>query len=256
MMDVPIEVPLPESLQKVLAAPICVPLPKPGKAEIHLPTGGTLKGIVDITKGIPDDCSLNFSLILQLAPLLASIECLVKVLQLIKPLIDVVKGLGPPPDLIKLGNAIPEFLKAAEALLPCLAVPTPVVMIPFVRDILLLIIKLLNCIVGQLKSILAVMGGLALQISAARTEGNTELMAALQCAQDNANVSAQHMMSAIDPVLVILSLAEPFLGIAGVDPIKTPTIGSAEDIEGLQKVVDTLGELTKALQLVADALGG
>jgi hypothetical protein len=256
MMDVPIEVPLPESLKKVLAAPVCVPLPKPGKAEIHLPTGGTLKGIVDITKGIPDDCSLNFSLILQLAPLLASIECLVKVLQLIKPLIDVVKGLGPPPDLIKLGNAIPEFLKAAEALLPCLAVPTPVVMIPFVRDILLLIIKLLNCIVGQLKSILALMGGLALQISSARAEGNTELMAALQCAQDNANASAQHMMSAIDPVLVILSLAEPFLGIAGAPAIQTPTIGSAEDIEGLQKVVDTLGELTKALQLVADALGG
>lgn len=255
-MDVPVEVPLPASLKKVLERPICIPLPRPGKAEIHLPTGGTLKGVVDITKGIPDDCSLNFSLILQLAPLMASIECLVKVLKLIKPLIDVVKGLGPPPDLIKLGQAIPEFLEAAEELLPCLAVPTPVVMIPFVRDVLLLIIKLLNCIVGQLKSILAVMGGLALQISSAQAEGNSELMAALQCAQDNASASAQHTMSAIEPVLVILSLAEPFLGIAGVDPIKTPTIGSAEDIEGLQKVVDTLDELMKVLQLVADGLGG
>ncbi|MFJ4291441.1 hypothetical protein ACIP1U_16900 [Cupriavidus sp. NPDC089707] len=254
-MDVPIEVPLPDSLQKALQKPICIPLPKPGSAQIQLPTGGTLKGIVDITKGIPDDCSLNFSLVLQLAPVMASIECLVKVLKLIKPLIDVVKALGPPdpPTLIKV---VPEFLQAAEAVLPCLAVPTPAVMIPFVRDILLLIIKLLKCIVGQLKSILAVMGGLALQISSAQAEGNSELMAALECAQANANASAQHMMSAIDPVLVLLALAEPFMGIAGVAPIKTPAIGSAEDIESLQNVVTTLDDLTKALQLVADALGG
>ena len=235
-MDVPIEVPLPESLQKALQKPICIPLPKPGSAQIQLPTGGTLKGIVDITKGIPDDCSLNFSLVLQLAPVMASIECLVKVLKLIKPLIDVVKALGPPdpPTLIKV---VPEFLQAAEAVLPCLAVPTPAVMIPFVRDILLLIIKLLKCIVGQLKSILAVMGGLALQISSAQAEGNSELMAALECAQANANASAQHMMSAIDPVLVLLALAEPFMGIAGVDPIKTPAIGSAEDIESRGVVI-------------------
>ncbi|MNT74668.1 hypothetical protein D3C72_2135070 [compost metagenome] len=121
---------------------------------------------------------------------------------------------------------------------------------------LLLIIKLLRCIIGQLKSVLALMGGLALQISSAQAEGNSELMAALECAQANANASAQHMMSAIDPVLVLLSLAEPFMGIAGVDPIKTPAIGAAEDIESLQNVVTTLDELTKALQLVADALGG
>lgn len=251
-MDVPIKVPLPAHLEKLLAEPICVKLPAPGKAEIQLPTGGKIKGVVDITKGIPDDCSLNFSLVLQLAPLLASIDCLVKVLKLIKPLIDVVNSLGPPPDPIKLPEAIIEFGKAVEPLLPCLAIPTPVIMIPFVRDILLLIVKLLSCLVGQLKTILAVMGGLALQIGSAQAAGNSELLAALQCAQDNANASAQHMMSAIDPVLVLLSLAEPFLGIAGVDPIKTPAIDSAEDIEGLTTVVTTLEDLVKVLQLVVD----
>ena len=254
-MDIPIEVPLPDALKKALAKPVCIQLPKPGKAEIHLPTGGTLKGVVDITKGIPDDCSLNFSLILQLAPVMASIECLLKVLKLIKPLIDVVKAL-PSLDVPTLIKVVPEFLKAADDMLICLAVPTPIVMIPFVRDVLLLIIKLLKCLVGQLKSILAVMGGLALQISSAQSEGNSELLATLTCAQDNANASAQHMMSAIDPVLVILSLAEPFLGIAGVDPIKTPTIGSAQSIDEMMGVVNTLDELVKALQLVADGLGG
>ena len=35
-------------------------------------------------------------------------------------------------------------------------------------------------------------------------------------------------MTAIEPMLVMLSLAEPLLGLAGVDPIKTPQIGSDE----------------------------
>jgi hypothetical protein len=253
-MDIPIKVPLPEKLEQALQTPICIPMPKPGKAEIHLPTGGTLKGVVDITKGIPDDCSLNFSLVLQLAPVMASIECLVKVLKLIKPLIDVVKALGPPdpPTLIKV---VPEFVKAAEELLPCLAVPTPLVMIPFVRDILLLIIKLLNCIIGQLKSIAALLGGLALQISAAQAEGNTELEAALVCSQKNASAAAHGMMSAIDPILVLLSLAEPFMGIAGVSPIKIPAFdaGASADLTG---IVTTLDTLNQTLQVVADGLGG
>lgn len=250
-MNTPIDIPLPDALKELVSQPVCIPLPKAGKAELTLPSGGKLKGIVDITKAIPDDCSLTFSLVLQLAPLLASIECLVKLLKLVKPLIDVIKGLPTPPF-----KALEEFGQAAVELAPCLALPTPVVMIPFVRDILLLIIKLLKCITGQLKSILAVMGGLALQIQSAQQAGNTELLAALQCAQKNAETSSQHMMSAIDPVLVLLSLAEPFMGIAGVSPIKTPTIGSATDIASLQNVVNTLDELVKALQLVADALGG
>lgn len=254
-MDIPVKVPLPPKLEKALQTPICVPLPKPGKAEIHLPTGGTLKGVVDITKGIPDDCSLNFSLILQLAPVMASIECLVKLLKLVKPLIDVIKALGPPdpPTLIKV---VPEFVKAAEDVLPCLAVPTPLVMIPFVRDILLLIIKILNCVIGQLKSIIALLSALSLQIGAARAEGNTELEAALVCSQKNAMTNAEGVMSAIDPILVILSLAEPFMAIAGVAPIKIPTFASAGEAADMQAMITTLETLNKTLQLVADGLGG
>jgi hypothetical protein len=251
LIDKTIDVPLPAKLEKLVKGPICVPLPKPGNLKLTLFNGGTLKPIVDVTKAIPDDCSMAFSLAMQLAPVLVSVECLIKVLKLIKPLIDVVNSVSPP-DPIKLPKAIYEFGIAAGELLPCLAIPTPLMMIPFVRDILLLIIRMLHCITSNLKSILAIMNGLTLQIFSAQQEGNTELMAALQCAQDNANASAQHMMSAIDPILVLLSLVEPFLGIAGVDPIKTPTFASADSIEGLQNFVNTLDELTKVLQLIVD----
>jgi hypothetical protein len=254
-MDVPIKVPLPPKLEKALQTPICITLPKPGKAEIHLPTGGTLKGVVDITKGIPDDCSLNFSLILQLAPVMASIECLVKVLKVIKPLIDVIKALGPPdpPTLIKV---VPEFVKAAEELLPCLAVPTPLVMIPFVRDILLLIIKILNCVIGQLKTIISLLNALSLQIGAAQADGDAGREAALVCSQKNMNTQAAGVMSAIDPILVILSLAEPFLAIAGVSPIEIPTFDTGGGGADLQAMVTTLDTLNQTLQVVADGLGG
>jgi hypothetical protein len=125
----------------------------------------------------------------------------------------------------------------------------------FVRDLLMLIAKILKCIAQQLRSVLNVMSGLALQIGSARANGNTELLATLQCAQQNAQNSAAGMLTAVDPVLVLLSLAEPFLGIAGVDPIKTPQIGSDTDLESLQNVVTTLEELAKTLEFIAKGLG-
>lgn len=246
-----VDISLPPELEQHLSQPVPVLLPEPGRAEITLPTGGKLKGIADISKGIPDDCALSFSLVLQLAPLLGSIECLVKLLKLVKPLVDIINGLPVPPV-----KAVKDFAEAAEELTPCFALPTPLAMIPFVRDILCLIIKLLACVTQQLKSIMNVLGGLAIQIQSAQASGNTELLAALECAQQNAQISSQHIVSSIDPILVVLSLAEPFLGIAGVDPIKIPEISSPDDLEAMQSMVDTLDELVKTLKLAAEAVGG
>jgi hypothetical protein len=248
-MDVPIKVPLPEHLEKLLAEPICVKLPPPAKLELNLPTGGKIQALVDATNAVPNDCSLSFSLALQLGPILANLDCFLKLLKVIEPLITVVTAL---PNMLKVAEAMPKLVEAVGPLLECIAKVLGLGLPLFLRDVLILIIKILSCVVGNLKSILAVMGGLALQIQSAQSAGNTELLAALQCAQDNANASAQHMMSAIEPVTVLLSLAEPMLAMAGVDPIKTPTIGSAEDIEGLTKVVTTLEDLVKVLQLVVD----
>lgn len=248
-MDIPIKVPLPDHLAELLAEPICVKLPPPSKVELNLPTGGKIQGLVDVTNAIPNDCSLSFSLMLQLGPILANLDCLFKIIKVLEPMIKVVTAL---PNMIEVGKAMPKLVEAVPPLVECIAKFLGLGLPLFLRDVLLLIIKILSCVIGQLKSVLAVMGGLALQIQSAQAAGNSELLAALQCAQDNANASAQHSLSAIDPILVLLSLAEPMLGVAGVNPIKTPTIGSAEDIAGLQAVVTTLDELVQVLQLVAD----
>ena len=255
MVTKTIDVPLPGSLSKLAERPICIPIPKPSKVEIAMPMGGKIKGIVDITKAIPDDCSLSFSLVLQLQPILVNLDCLFKIVKVIEPMMDVVTGLAHvPPDAPKVAGAIPKLLKAVPPLVECIA--QFAIVIPFfVRDLLMLIAKILKCIAQGLRSVLNVMGGLALQITSARANGNTELLATLQCAQDNAENSAQGMMSAIDPVFVLLSLAEPFLGMAGVDPIKTPQIGSDSDLESLQTVVTTIEELAKTLAFIAKGLG-
>ena len=255
MVTQTIDVPLPGSLAKLAEKPICIPIPKPSKVKVQLPVGGKIQGIVDITKAIPDDCSLSFSLVLQLQPILVNLDCLFKIVKVIEPMMDVVTGLAAaPPDLPKVGKAVPKLAEAVPPLVACiadfaLAIPA------FVRDLLMLIAKILKCIAQQLRSVLNVMGGLALQIGSARANGNTELLATLQCAQDNAENSAQGMMSAIDPVLVLLSLAQPFLGMAGVDPIKTPQIGSDSDLESLQAVVTTIEELAQTLIVIAKGLG-
>jgi hypothetical protein len=248
-----IDIPVSADLQKMFDLPPCeeIKLPQPAPISIQLPTGGSLKAFTDISKGIPTDCSMTLSVLLQVAPFLASIECLVRVLKLLKPLIDIVKGLPFPPV-----KAVSDFIEAATDLAPCLLVPTPAAMIPFVRDILCLILKVLKCFVGQMKTIAGLMGGLAIQLKLAQDGGNSELEQALQCAQENAATSAQHLTQSIEPITALLDLVGPFMAIAGIDPIQMPTPGSQTDVDALNKLVETMETVVNTIQGVVDGLGG
>jgi hypothetical protein len=255
MVTQTLEVPLPAGVKKRLQTPICIPMPKPGKAKITLPFGGaTIEAFNDITKGIPDDCSLNFSLMLQVAPLLANMKCLIEALKVVEPLITLITALGKA-DLPAIAQALPKFLEAVPPLVDCIAkffVGVPL----FLRDLLLMLAKLLGCVVQSLRSALAVMSGLQLQIASAQADNNTALLAALECAQEQAQASAQHALTAVDPLLVILSLCEPLFGLAGVSPIQTPQLASDGSLEGLQTMIEVLDTLAKTLRTVAEALGG
>ena len=46
------------------------------------------------------------------------------------------------------------------------------------------------------------------------------------------------------------------MSIAGVAEIKLPAIGSASDVEGLNKVVKQLDDVVKTIQQIGDGLGG
>ena len=128
--------------------------------------------------------------------------------------------------------------------------------IPFIKDLLCLIIKALNCFLGQMKTLLGVMSGLSLQLSAAQLAGDTERISAIQCEQENMQGLAANSMSSIEPIGVILELAGTIFGIAGMEPIKLPSLGSATDLQSLNTVVETIQGVVGTLQIAADALGG
>ncbi|MGA8432347.1 MAG: hypothetical protein WB729_21150 [Candidatus Sulfotelmatobacter sp.] len=248
-----IDIAVSADLEQLFQLPSCadITLPAASGLSVQLPTGGSLQAFADISKGIPTDCSMTFSLMLQLAPFIASIQCLLNVLKLLKPLIDIVKGLPFPP-----ASAITEFAEAAVDLAPCLLIPTPLVMIPFILDLLCLILKVLNCFLGQMESLIRIMGPLSLQLTAAQQNGNDELVATLQCAQQNAQTQAGQIMNSLGPVGALLEVAGPLFGIAGVPPITLPALGSASDISALNSVVQTIQLVVNDVQAAINLLGG
>ena len=253
-MDYPIDVELPEKLKAYLIPPDCptVTLPKLGKANLCLPLGGKMQGMVDARNAIPDDCTLNFSLLLQLPPLLGSIECLVKILKLIKPLMDfitAVKDVNPPG----IANAVGDLLPAGEDLINTCVLELVLGPPRFIRDLLLLIAKILHCIAGTLHSIAQLMGGINLSIQTAKADDNSLLLQQLQCALENAQNQAEAAMGQLDMIAAVLAIAEPFFGLAGVPTITLPTFGSSADAESLDATAGALEQLSQALIKVANA---
>jgi hypothetical protein len=253
------DIPIPVDLKKAFDIPPCedLKLPSPSPLSITLPTGGSLKALTDISKGIPNDCSMTFNLMLQIAPFLAASDCLFKLLGIIAPLIDVIKSLGPPPDPIKLPKAILKFLEAAEKLAPCLLVVTGAPLIPFIKDLLCLILKALNCFLGQMKSILGIMKGLQIQLDAAKSSGNFELQQTVECAQENAALSAQNLTRSLEPLGAILQLAQPLMELAGIPDTITisPPVPGA-DVEAFEHAIRDIQGVVGTIQVVVDALGG
>ena len=105
-------------------------------------------------------------------------------------------------------------------------------------------------------SLLKIMGPLARQLQAAQADGNSELAATIQCAQKNAQIQGAQLMNSLGPVGVLLDLAGPLFGIAGVQPIQLPSLGSATDLNALKSVVQAIQSVRATIQIVADGLGG
>ena len=247
-----IDVPLPDALTEFLKKPVCadIALPEPAKVKLDLPTGSSIKGIGDVTRGIPTDCSLNVSLMLQLGPILANLECFIRVLKLIKPLIDVIKGLPFPPV-----KAIKDFGEAAVDVTECIvSLTTPAGMLPFVKDILCLIIRIMRCLLDQMTSIMALMNKLSLDMI--KADGNATEQELIKCAQDNAQRAATAQLQSIEPVMVVLEIAAPIFEIAQVGPIEIPTFGGVEGFEEMEAFVETVSGFVDTLELVAEAIGG
>ncbi len=241
-------------VQAMFDLPKCadVKLPMPAPMQITLPTGAVIKAVADVSKGIPTDCAATFSLMVQLNPLLASMECLLRILKLLGALIKVIKGLPFPPV-----QAIKDFVDAATELAPCIAIPFNIPALKaMIHDILCLILKTLKCVVEGLSSIVKTMKGLSIQLEIAEADNNQDLLQAIQCAQENAQISSQHLMQSVEPITALLGLVSPIMQLAGLPAIEMPAVGGSTDVSGLEKVVKTLEDLIKTLSDINEGLGG
>jgi hypothetical protein len=221
--------------------------------KIRLPTGGTLAVPTDPTQDVPSDCSRVFSFLPIVASYLASTECLLKVLTLVGPLVSVVRALDQNPELA--ASAI-KFLKAAEALPPCELASTHLGVLPFVRDVLCVVIQALNCIIGQLKTLVGIMTGLIIRLKAAQSDGNLELVKQIEAALKNAGIGAVGLFDSVESIQTVLGLAGSHFGIAGLPPAHLPPPPVTTDINALTELLRGLESSATSLQIAADGLGG
>jgi hypothetical protein len=241
-----LDIPVGPELQKALDLLPCpeISLKNPKPLTIQLPVGGSLSSINDLSRGIPTDCSMSFSLLLQLGPLLAALHCPLAILKLIGPLVEAITS--PPPSL----ELIDKINKAMHDLAPCLGVVVGAGVPEFILDILRLIRRILGCLVGQLKTIAGLMSGYALAIGEAEDDGNDDLLATLKCAQNDAATAAEALNSSIEPVSAILGLLKPFFEIAQMDPIVLPGPGSSADVEALNATIQVLEDVLAAIDAI------
>jgi hypothetical protein len=251
-----IDIELSPSLQQAFDLPACeeLRLPLADPLQLELPSGGSMKALVDLSAGIPTDCAMSFNLMLQLQPLLVAIECPLRILKLLKPLTEIMGGLmkvppdPPGPDLAA------EFATAVAEIVPCFVSLAKIPL--FVRDILKLIRAVLNCLLGQMRTLRDLMGGLQLRLATA--EGNPDLLAALDCARDNAQASMNSLTAAIDPIAGVLALVNPILSIAGLSldlELSSPS-AAPSDLEAIDALIATLQTFVDALDLAIEGLGG
>jgi hypothetical protein len=196
---------------------------------IEVPIAGQLLGFANL-KMQSTECSAATNLQTQIAPLVASMSCQLKVLKLLKPLIDVIKGLPNPPV-----PALQEFSRAANDLAPWLLLSTPSGVLPFVRDLLCLEIRSLNCLLRNLRTITAL--------------ASTDPSAV-------AASEVQSVLGSYPPIIGILNLASGLFQLAGVTIPKAPTLAGGTDPGSLAADQSAVATFTAALQTVADALGG
>jgi len=220
---------------------------------IRLPTGGTLVAPTDPSTDLPSDCSRVFGLLPLVATYLASTQCSLKVLELIGPLADVITVLGRTPELAA-GAA--KFLRVAQSLAPCELAATPASAVPFVRDVLCVILRAANCILGQLKNLIAVLTSVAGQLEAAKAAGNADLVHALETAQKNAQARAASVLISMEAVQSVLDLASPWFAIAGIEPMHLPSAPANADLDTLTQFTAALAKSAASLQIAVDALGG
>jgi hypothetical protein len=229
----------------------CVEVPKPDPLKISLPFGGEFKAMVDPSMGPPTDCSLAHSLMLQLTPMLGSMACLLKVLNVIAAMKKFFEE--PTPNKIP-GNAV-AVADAIGQMTGCLDIVLgPIPIACMVVDILKMILAYINCMIEAVESLL----NFQLSIDLNAANGNPVLLESLICAQNNANASMAGMNQGMQGIQPLIQLVNMCLTIVGQPEIELPDMSAstptpAELLEGADPL-EPIKAVRDVLQTAIDVL--
>jgi hypothetical protein len=223
-----------------LGLPLCLKPSNPKKFAIPLPFGAQLKPIIDMSKGAPTDCELAHNLILQITPMLAGMECLLRVLKVVKALEATAKS-----GFTKAGDLLDAIGDMAE----CFLMLTPAGIGKLIAAILRMIIHYLECFIEAFMSIYNFQAGIDL----ASATGNPVLLNSMKCAQQNGQKSMDALMGSMEGVQPLLEIVELFGSIGGLD-IKTPSLADIAKEEDPLKAIEKLRDTLEELAQIADSL--
>jgi hypothetical protein len=214
---------------------------------IKLPLGGELSAFADFSLGTPSDCTLAFSLMMQLAPMLASITCLIKVLGVIGKLKDALGGLvKPTPDFSGFQAVIDAINKDCMPCITAVLAPFPNFVFT-IKGVLNLLISFLTCIIHELEHILEIQA----KIDVEAAQDNPVLLEALQCAQANADqamVNLKQGLAGVKPLLDMVKTLGSIAQIPGLDDLSLDIPDSPDKAEVVTGLKAKIAELNNTIQ--------
>jgi len=217
--------------------------------DIELLGGVELKAFVDIAAGPPTDCKLSFNLMLQLAPLMASMACLFKIFNVFVALKDFAEGAKDPVN--KLPGAVPGLIDAIvelEGCIPPLQLPKLAIML---KGILELVLRFLSCFLSNLNNLIDFKASLDFDGAA----GNPVLTEALGCAGASVDAAQVNLLKSLDPLKPIMKIAGMVGGVAGI-PLELPDFGAISAGGDVQESIDSVQKAIDSLQAVVDSIPG
>jgi len=227
----------------------------PTQRTIRLPTGARLTSSAELPKGMDEQCKVAFNLMLQMGPFMASIQCLVDVLQFVFDSIEFSKSVPDAITSLDVSKPIKAAAKLAEdgkKLTACFGwFLGPIPLCQFVKDVLTMIHDFIRCLLELMDSVLTQQ--LELQVKVGDAEDNPELLEVLNLAQDNLTATMGQAVNSMGPILNLLQLMGGFMETVGAGGLSVPSIdqltgGSVEAaIQPIKDLNDALGVIIEAL---------
>jgi hypothetical protein len=219
--------------------------------DIKLLGGVDLKGFVDIAAGPPTDCKVTFNLMIQLAPLLASMACLFKILDVISKLKDFATATTDLPNVSKVLEAVPKLVDSIaklEGCIPPLQLPRLALML---KGMLQLVISFLSCFLTQLDSLIEFRASLDF----AAADGNPVLRESLMCADANVDAAQVNLLKSLEPLVPLMDVVGMVGGVAGI-PVDIPDFAAMSAGGDVHESIGSVRQAIDTLQAVADGIPG